>query len=134
MIYVIMKEVTITDESIGTPLAATHDKEKADQKAEELNRKEGFIYYYVVPVMEAATMKPKNRPYQALDSDGLPIITVWAQNAYLARGEALEQLRSDYRHVWRKGHHCLQTDTGIKLYWCHNMGKYVTISNGGDDA
>ena len=84
-------------------------------------------------------MPLKNRPYKALDDKGRPIITVLAHNAYLARGEVLEQLsrnisRRPLKEKWRKAHNCLLTDTGIKLYWCHGMGKYVTIPEGGDDA
>jgi hypothetical protein len=82
---------------------------------------------------------PKLRLYQALDHTGKRIITVLAQNAYLARGEVLEQLsrnpsRRPYKEVWRKGHCALKTNTGITLYYCYNMNRYVTIPEGGDDA
>ena len=84
---------------------------------------------------EAEARMKKHRPYKALDHTGKPIITVLAQNAYLARGEVLEQLsrnpsRRPYKDVWRKGHCTLLTDTGIKLYWCHNMERFVTIPEG----
>ena len=74
----------------------------------------------------------KTRPYKALDKSGRPIITVLAHNAAQARKEVLEQLnqnpsRHAYKSVWRKGHCALQTDTGITLYWCSNMGRFVTI-------
>jgi hypothetical protein len=72
------------------------------------------------------------KQYKALDSKGFAIITVLAQSAFLARGEVMEQLsrnhsRQEYIKIWRKGHCCLQTETGIKLYWCHDMERYVTI-------